>query len=100
MALLFGKISFPLPSLFIGNEHSKFLVELEQTQQMKTLELVLESEFEPSTPPSTPPSSQAFAYLKGFPNPCPAFLLTIKLPGMKPFTLCALLDSGANCNLA
>ena len=46
------------------------------------------------------PQNQAFAYMKGIPNPCPAFLLTIKLSSFKPYTLFALLDSGADCNLA
>ena len=45
-------------------------------------------------------SKQAFGYLKGMQNPCLAFLFTVKLSGIKAYTLCALLDSGADCNLA
>ena len=47
-----------------------------------------------------PQQNQVYGYVKGMQNPCPAFLITVKLNGLKGYNLCALLDSGADCNLA
>jgi len=87
---------FPWPWL----EFREYTVSTSSLSPIEQLKCEQESYLVDQSNQSAKDPNQVNAYLKGQENPCPTFLLTIKLPGIKAYKLCSLLDSGVDYNLA